>query len=68
MAVSVLNAEETHLQIYALDFPASGGIISEGRLIPVEGTLIGDILKKGVAEVSDFSDPSLKLPDGDAAH
>jgi transcriptional regulator with GAF, ATPase, and Fis domain len=33
VAVSVLNAEETHLQIYALDFPASGGIISEGRLI-----------------------------------
>ena len=68
VAVSVLNAEETHLQIYAVDFPDSRGIISEGRLIPVEGTLIGNILKKGVSEVSDFSDlPSLKLPEGDAA-
>jgi transcriptional regulator with GAF, ATPase, and Fis domain len=56
-----------HLQIYAVDFPDSRGIISEGRLIPVEGTLIGNILKKGVPEVSDFSDPSLKLPEGDAA-
>jgi formate hydrogenlyase transcriptional activator len=55
------------LQIYAVDFPDSRGIVSEGRLIPVEGTLIGDILKRGVPEVSDFSDPSLKLPEGDAA-
>jgi transcriptional regulator with GAF, ATPase, and Fis domain len=67
VAVSVLNAEETHLQIYAVDFPDSR-FTHEGRLIPVEGTLIGNILKKGVSEVSDFSDlSSLKLPEGDAA-
>ena len=47
VAVWVLNAEETHLQIYAVDFPASRGIASEGRLMPVEGTLLGDILKRG---------------------
>jgi formate hydrogenlyase transcriptional activator len=67
VAVSVLNAEQTHLQIYAVDFPDSRGFVSEGRLIPVEGTLIGDILKKGMSEVSDFSDPSLKLPEEEAA-
>ena len=67
VAVSVLNAEQTHLQIYAVDFPDSR-FTHEGRLIPVEGTLIGNILKKGVSEVSDFSDlSSLKLPEGDAA-
>ncbi len=67
VAVSVLNAEGTHLQLYAVDFPESRGAVTEGRLIPVEGTLIGDILKKGVPEVSDFSDPSLKLPEAEAA-
>jgi formate hydrogenlyase transcriptional activator len=67
VAVWVLNAEETHLQMYAVDFPASRGIASEGRLMPVEGTLLGDILKRGVHEVSDFGDPALKLPEGDAA-
>ena len=65
VAVSVLNAEETHLQIYAVDFSDSR-FTHEGRLIPVEGTTIGNILKKGVSEVADFSDPSLKLPEGDA--
>ena len=66
-AVWVLNAERTHLHMYAIDFPESRGIASEGRLIPVEGTLIGDILKRGVPEVSDFSDPALTLPEDDAA-
>jgi formate hydrogenlyase transcriptional activator len=67
VAVWVLNAEETHLQMYAVDFPGSRGIASEGRLIQVEGTLIGDILKRGLPEVSDFGDPALKLPEDDAA-
>src|SRR5246127_4969522 len=67
VAVWVLNAEETHLQMYAVDFPGSRGIASEGRLMPVEGTLLGDIFKRGVPEVTDFSDPALKLPEGDAA-
>jgi len=48
VAVSVLDSEETHLQIYAVDFPDSRGVVTEGQLIPVEGTLIGDILKTGV--------------------
>src|SRR5262249_16978184 len=67
VAVWVLNAEETHLQMYAVDFPGSRGIASEGRLMPIEGTLLGDILKRGVPEVTDFGDPALKLPEGDAA-
>jgi formate hydrogenlyase transcriptional activator len=67
VAVWLLNAEETHLQMYAVDFPNSRGIASEGRLMSVEGTLLGDILKRGVPEVSDFGDPALKLPEGDAA-
>src|SRR5690242_4717918 len=67
VAVWVLNTEETHLQMYALDFPGGRGIASEGRLMPVEGTLLGDILKRGLPEVSDFSDPALKLPEEDAA-
>jgi formate hydrogenlyase transcriptional activator len=66
VAVSVLNADETHLQIYAVDFPDSRGIVTEGRLIPVEGTLLGDILKKGIPEVSDFGDPSLKLAEDES--
>jgi formate hydrogenlyase transcriptional activator len=67
VAIWVLNAEETHLQMYAVDFPGSRGIASEGRLMPVEGTLLGDIFKRGLSEVSDFGDTSLKLPEGDAA-
>jgi formate hydrogenlyase transcriptional activator len=66
VAVWVLNAEATHLEMYAVDFPDSQGIATEGRLMPVEGTLLGDIFKRGVPEVSDFADPDLKLPEGDA--
>jgi len=67
VAVWVLNAEETHLHMYAVDFPGTQGIATEGRLMPVEGTLLGEIFKRGVPEVSDFADPALKLPEGDAA-
>ena len=66
VAVWVLNAEATHLEMYAVDFPDSQGIATEGRLMPVEGTLLGDIFKRGVPEVSDFADPDLKIPEGDA--
>src|SRR6201982_3059902 len=56
VAIWVLNAEETHLQMYAVDFPGSRGIASEGRLRPVEGTLLGDIFKRGLSDASDFGD------------
>src|ERR1700741_4753501 len=67
VAIWVLNAEETHLQMYAVDFPGSLGIASEGRLMPVEGSLLGDIFNSGVSEISDFGNPDLKLPEDDAA-
>jgi formate hydrogenlyase transcriptional activator len=67
VGVWVPNAQETHLQLYAVDFPGSLGVASEGLLIPVEGTFIGDILKRGVPEVSDFADPALKLSEGETA-
>ena len=67
VGVWVPNGQETNLQLYAVDFPGSLGVASEGLLIPVEGTFIGDILKRGVPEVSDFADPALKLSEGETA-
>src|ERR1700739_3695218 len=45
VVVWVVNAEETHLQMYAVDFPGGRGIASEGWSMPVEGTLLGDIFE-----------------------
>ena len=37
-SLSLYDAETQRLQIHALDFPASKGLIQEGLWIPVEGT------------------------------
>jgi formate hydrogenlyase transcriptional activator len=43
-SLSLYDAETQRLQIHALDFPASKGLIQEGLLIPVEGTPHGRAL------------------------
>ena len=43
-SLSLYDAETQRLQIHALDFPASKGLIQEGLWIPVEGTPHGQAL------------------------
>ena len=43
-SLSLYDAETQRLQIHALDFPASKGVIQEGLWIPVEGTPHGRAL------------------------
>jgi formate hydrogenlyase transcriptional activator len=46
-SLSLYDAETQRLQIHALDFPASKGLIQEGLWIPVEGTPHGRALTSG---------------------
>jgi formate hydrogenlyase transcriptional activator len=44
-AIMLADAERTHLCVHALDFPESRGIFTEGALIPIEGSRMGDAFK-----------------------
>jgi formate hydrogenlyase transcriptional activator len=46
-AIMLVNTEGTHLFKHALDYPESRGILTEGGLVPIEGTPPGDAFKSG---------------------
>jgi formate hydrogenlyase transcriptional activator len=52
-----LPDSESHLRIYALDFPESRGFIKEDVLIPIEGTRPGEVFRFGRTLVYGPLDP-----------
>jgi formate hydrogenlyase transcriptional activator len=57
-AVMLVDAEEKHLRVHALDYPDSRGIFVEGALVPIEGTMPGDSFKSGKPMVVNRLDPA----------
>jgi formate hydrogenlyase transcriptional activator len=62
-AVMLVDAEEKHLRVHALDYPDSRGIFVEGALIPIEGTMPGDSFKSGKPMVVNRLDPAEMPPE-----
>jgi len=56
VSVDLPNAEGTHLQIYAMDFPESKGYLKEESLIPIDGTPPGQVFRTGKTLVLDVED------------
>ena len=54
-AVSVWIAEGDYLRAYGLDFPGSVGALHEGLLIPIEGSMPGDVFTTGKAALHNIS-------------
>jgi formate hydrogenlyase transcriptional activator len=54
-AVSVLIAEGDYLRAYSLDFPGAVGALHEGLLIPIEGSMPGDVFTTGKAALHNIS-------------
>ena len=48
-AAAVWIAEGDYLRVYTLDFPGSVGALHEGLLIPIEGSMPGEIFTTGKA-------------------
>jgi formate hydrogenlyase transcriptional activator len=46
-AVMLINPEGTHLRVHALDYPESRGVFTEGSLVPIEDSPLGDCFKSG---------------------
>jgi formate hydrogenlyase transcriptional activator len=44
-AIMIADPERRYLRVHALDFPESRGIFTEGALIPIEGSQMGDSFK-----------------------
>jgi formate hydrogenlyase transcriptional activator len=44
-AIMIADPERRHLRVHALDFPESRGIFTEGALIEIEGSQLGDSFK-----------------------
>jgi formate hydrogenlyase transcriptional activator len=44
-AIMLADPERRHLRVHALDFPESRGIFTEGALVPIEGSQMGDAFK-----------------------
>lgn len=55
-AVSVVSRDGNQVRIYALDFPESKKLMSEGDLIPIESSRIGEILERGKPTIIRDSD------------
>ncbi|RPJ61243.1 MAG: GAF domain-containing protein [Acidobacteria bacterium] len=53
VSVDLPNAEGTHLQIYALDFPESKGYLKEESVMPIDGTPPGQVFRTGETRVMD---------------
>src|SRR5690242_19910122 len=64
IGVGLLDAENnTHLRLYALDFPDSKGFVREEVLIPIEGTPPGQAFRTGEPFVGMIRDLSNMIPD-----
>jgi len=53
VSIRLPNPDKTGLEAYAVDFPESKGLLTEQTLIPVEGTVCGDVFRTGKPIVSD---------------
>jgi formate hydrogenlyase transcriptional activator len=53
VTIRLPNQDNTRLAAFALDFPESKGLLTEETLIPVEGTLCGEVFRTGKPVVSD---------------
>jgi formate hydrogenlyase transcriptional activator len=62
-AVMLVDAEEKHLRVHALDYPDSRGIFVEGALVPIEGSMPGDSFKSGKPMVVNRLDPAEMPPE-----
>jgi formate hydrogenlyase transcriptional activator len=56
VALLLPDADGTHLQLHALDFPDSKGLIREDMLSPVDGSTSGQVLRTGKPWVGDISE------------
>jgi len=56
VSVDLPNAEASHLQIYALDFPESKGFLKEESVMPIDGTPPGQVFQTGKTLVIDVDD------------
>jgi formate hydrogenlyase transcriptional activator len=64
-AVGVLVPEAAghQLRLYALDFPSSKGIVPEESLVPIDGSLAGQVFRTGKPVVLDRLDPAQVSPE-----
>ena len=46
-AIMLINPERTHLRVHALDYPDSRGVFTEGSLVPIEDSPLGECFKSG---------------------
>jgi formate hydrogenlyase transcriptional activator len=62
-AIMLPEPDGKHLRIYALDLPESRGFFTEHLLVPIAGTAVGDIFRKGEPWVLNRLDPATVPPD-----
>src|ERR1700746_2580185 len=55
-AASVSIPEGDYLRVYTLDFPGAVGAAHEGMLIPIEGSMLGDVCSSGNAARHDIAE------------
>jgi formate hydrogenlyase transcriptional activator len=46
-SITVADTQAGYLRFHAVDFPESAGIAREGALMPIAGTLMGDVFRTG---------------------
>jgi formate hydrogenlyase transcriptional activator len=64
VAVVVLPDESPgHLRIEALDFPEGKGLLQQGLVVPIDGTMAGKAFKDGAPVVANQIDPRNYSPD-----
>jgi formate hydrogenlyase transcriptional activator len=49
--VALPDPEKSHFRFYALDFPASKGLLTEDTRIPIEGSPLGEAFRSGKVEL-----------------
>src|ERR1700732_3310464 len=47
VGVLLPDSEQRQMHSHALDFPETKGFAKEGSLLPVEGSIVGDVFKTG---------------------
>lgn len=62
-AIMLADTEARHLRVYALDYPESRGVFTEGALVPIESTPHGDSFKTGKPAVVNRLDPAEMPPE-----
>jgi formate hydrogenlyase transcriptional activator len=62
-AIMLPDPERRYFRMHALDFPESRGIFTEGALIPIEGTQVGDSFKSRMPLVINRLDSDCVSPE-----